>query len=123
MKKENRLLKNQDFKSVLDFKKCVSRETAAFYHKNNDLQHCRVGVSVSSKIGNSVVRHRIKRQVNSMLDKYVPVDEDGLVIGGNKVLTGRHTIDGEFTFELYEADWAVSIFSVIASAQRFYSKS
>lgn len=74
MKKENRLLKNQDFKSVLDFKKCVSRETAAFYHKNNDLQHCRVGVSVSSKIGNSVVRHRIKRQVNSMLDKYVPVD-------------------------------------------------
>lgn len=74
MKKENRLLKNQDFKSVLNFHKYVSRENATIYHKNNSLEHCRVGVSVSSKLGNSVVRHKIKRQVNSMLDKFVPID-------------------------------------------------
>ena len=42
--------------------------------------------------------------VISFVNKYVPVDNDGIVIGGNKTLTGRHTIDGEFTFELYEAD-------------------
>jgi ribonuclease P protein component len=34
-----------------------------------------VGVSVSSKIGNSVVRHKIKRQVVSMLDKCVYLDD------------------------------------------------
>lgn len=33
-----------------------------------------MGVSVSSKIGNSVVRHKIKRQVVSMLDKCVNID-------------------------------------------------
>ena len=76
MKKEYRLLKNQDFKSVLDYKRCVSRETVAIYHKTNNVKHCRVGVSVSSKIGNSVIRHKIKRQVNSMLDKCVPVDNE-----------------------------------------------
>jgi ribonuclease P protein component len=74
MKKKYRLLKNQDFKSVLDIHKSVSRENAAIYHKINDLGHCRVGVSVSSKIGNSVVRHKIKRQVTNMLDKCVPLD-------------------------------------------------
>ena len=74
MKKEYRLLKNQDFKSVLDYHKSVSRENVTIYHKNNDLGHCRVGVSVSSKIGNSVVRHKIKRQVVSMLDACVPTD-------------------------------------------------
>lgn len=71
MKKEYRLLKNQDFKEVLDNRKSVSRENFTIYHKTNNLSHCRVGVSVSSKIGNSVVRHKIKRQVVSMLDNNV----------------------------------------------------
>lgn len=74
MKKEYRLLKNEDFKKILDNHKCVSRENFTIYHRNNNLEHCRVGVSVSSKIGNSVVRHKIKRQIVSMLDNYVNVD-------------------------------------------------
>lgn len=69
MKKENRLLKNQDFKKVLDNKKYVSRENFTIYQKSNDLDHVRIGISVSSKIGNSVVRHKIKRQVSNMLIK------------------------------------------------------
>ena len=73
MKKEYRLLKNEDFKTVLDNRKCVSRENFTIYHKTNNLEHCRVGVSVSSKIGNSVVRHKIKRQVVSMLDNHVNI--------------------------------------------------
>ena len=74
MKKEYRLLKNQDFKEVLDKRKHVSRENLKVYHKTNDLDHCRIGVSVSSKIGNSVVRHKIKRQVVSMLDILLKLD-------------------------------------------------
>lgn len=68
MKKEYRLLKKQDFKAVLDFHKRVSRENFTIFHKKNDLKHCRVGVSVSSKIGNSVIRHKVKRQVISIVD-------------------------------------------------------
>ena len=47
---------------------------ARVFYKINTLGHCRVGVSVSSKIGNSVVRHKFKRQVTSMLDKCVPIE-------------------------------------------------
>ena len=35
---------------------------------------------------------------------YTPTDSDGIVIEGAKNLTGRHMINGEFTFELYDAD-------------------
>ena len=74
MKKEYRLLKNPDFKKVLDYKKCVSRENFTIYQRSNQLEHIRVGVSVSSKIGNSVVRHKIKRQVVNMLNKHLNVN-------------------------------------------------
>ena len=88
MKKEYRLLKNQDFKAVLDNHRGVSRETFKVFHKDNDLGHCRVGVSVSSKIGNSVVRHKIKRQVISMIDKCLDINKqvDLIVIVKNKYL-------------------------------------
>ena len=75
MKKKYRLLKNEDFKKVLDNHLGVSRETFKVFAKKNNLEHCRVGVSVSSKIGNSVVRHRIKRQVFSMVDKCVKLND------------------------------------------------
>lgn len=88
MKKEYRLRKNEDFKKVLDFHKYVSRENLTIYHKKNELSHCRIGVSVSSKIGNSVVRHKIKRQVVSMLDKCVKINDpyDIVVIVRKKYL-------------------------------------
>ena len=78
MKREYRLLKKEDFKKVLDKRQNVSRENLSTHYLKNEWSHCRVGISVSSKIGNSVVRHKVKRQVNSMLenilDKNTPLD-------------------------------------------------
>ena len=68
MKRKYRLLKNQDFKEVLDHKQSVSRGNYTLFYYKNDLGHSRVGVSVSSKLGNSVIRHRVKRQFVSMVD-------------------------------------------------------
>ena len=53
MKRKFRLLKNQDFKTVLDQRKNVSRGNYTIYYSKNDLNHIRVGVSVSSKLGMS----------------------------------------------------------------------
>lgn len=88
MKKEYRLLKNTDFKEVLDKHWCVSRENLKIFYKKNQLSHCRVGVSVSSKIGNSVIRHKVKRQTVSMMDKLVNTKHsiDLVVIIKNKYL-------------------------------------
>ena len=66
MKKKNRLLTNKYFKNVLDKKNSVSCGEFVIYAKKNDLNYVRVGISVSSKIGNSVVRHKIKRQISMM---------------------------------------------------------
>lgn len=71
MKKEYRLRKNEDFKKVLDKRQSVSRENFIVYHLKNDFQHCRCGISVSSKIGNSVIRHKVKRQITSMIDELI----------------------------------------------------
>lgn len=67
MKKKNRLLKNEDFKKVLDNKDSVSCGEFVIYRKKNALNYTRVGISVSSKIGNSVIRHKVKRQVSEMM--------------------------------------------------------
>ena len=92
MKKINRLLKNQDFKKVLDNKKSVANREYVVYIRKNELNHLRVGVSVSSKLGNSVVRHKIKRQINEMLKDCLDVNSsnDIVIIVRNKYLSNDY---------------------------------
>lgn len=80
MKKINRLLKNQDFKNVLDNKKSIANKEYVVYIKNNELNHVRVGISVSSKIGNSVVRHKVKRQINEFLKELIEINTNNDIV-------------------------------------------
>ena len=75
MKKENRLLKNKDFKAVLDNKTSAANKEYVVYSKENSEKQLKIGISVSSKIGNSVVRHRIKRQIDAMLKEMIDTQE------------------------------------------------
>lgn len=88
MKKINRLLKNYDFKRVLDNKQSLASKEFVVYKKKNDVGYIRIGVSVSSKIGNSVVRHKIKRQINEMLKDLIKTNQffDIVIIVRNKFL-------------------------------------
>jgi ribonuclease P protein component len=89
MKKENRLLKNRDFKVVLDARKSVACGEYVVYKKKNELSGARIGISVSSKIGNSVVRHKIKRQISEMLKEIFDLGQniDIVIIVRNKFLS------------------------------------
>lgn len=88
MKRKYRLLKNQDFKTVLDKRQNVSRGNYTIYYLENQLGHIRVGVSVSSKLGNSVVRHKIKRQFVAMVDNLLDssFSYDVIIIARKKFL-------------------------------------
>lgn len=57
------LKKNADFKEVYNNKKIKSDKRFVIYIKKNNFNYNRIGISVSKKVGNSVVRHRIKRLI------------------------------------------------------------
>ena len=67
------LRKNWQFRKVLKRgKKYISRHAVIFYFKNG-LPYSRFGFSVSKKVGNSVVRHRVKRL---FVESYRRMQED-----------------------------------------------
>ena len=66
MRKLYRLLKASDFKSVLDKRKCVVKNDCfSLYYAANNLTHARI--SASNKIGNAVIRVKVRRQVRAII--------------------------------------------------------
>ena len=63
MKHSQSLKKNADFQNVYKCGKSFANKYLVMYVKENDLSTNRIGISVSKKVGNSVVRHRVKRLI------------------------------------------------------------
>ncbi len=59
--KEFHLRRPADFRRVYDRRCSVSDSRLIVYGLANDLAHCRVGFSVSRKIGKAVARNRLRR--------------------------------------------------------------
>ena len=53
--------KNDEFKIVYQSGKSYANKYLVMYIHKNDMDKNRLGISVSKKVGNSVVRHRIAR--------------------------------------------------------------
>ena len=66
MKKENRIKKNEEFSRIIAKKHTVGNAVFLVYFDKKVLDHARVGISVSKKMGNAVVRNKIKRQLRMM---------------------------------------------------------
>ncbi len=83
MKAIYRLKKSGDFKKVLDRRQCAFKnESFSLHWDSNDLGHARIGLSVSSKLGNAVVRVRVKRQLRAQIDLISATDKpvDAVII-------------------------------------------
>ncbi len=63
MKFSESLKKNKDFKNVYNKGKSYANSLFVMYIFPNGTEQNRIGVSISKKVGNSVVRHRLKRQI------------------------------------------------------------
>ena len=57
------LKKNQDFQQVYSNGKSFANKYLVMYVLVNQLPKNRIGISVSKKVGNSVIRHRITRLI------------------------------------------------------------
>ena len=63
MRNINSIKKNCDFQTVYRTGKSYANKYLVMYVKKNDDGNSRLGISVSKKVGNSVVRHRITRLI------------------------------------------------------------
>ena len=63
MKFSESLKKNHDFQNVYKNGKSMANRFLIMYVLPNDLDKNRIGISVSKKVGNSVVRHHLTRLI------------------------------------------------------------
>ncbi len=63
MKFSESLKKNRDFQFVYNKRKSYANHYLVMYISENSKNGNRIGISVSKKVGNSVVRHRITRLI------------------------------------------------------------
>ena len=74
------LKKNQQFRFVYQNGKSYANKYLVMYVKENGLGKNRLGISVSKKVGNSVVRHRVTRLVRESYRLHEKVFNSGLDI-------------------------------------------
>jgi ribonuclease P protein component len=74
MKKINRLLSNRDFQKLIKNSKSFSNKAYIVFSQKNQLDHIRIGISVSTKLGGAVARNKIKRQVRMMVTQKVDLN-------------------------------------------------
>ena len=74
MKIINRIKASDDFATTIKKGKAQRNQSFVIHYRTNELNYARVGISVSSKLGNAVIRNHIKRQIRSMCDELIDYD-------------------------------------------------
>ena len=80
MKIFNRIKKSDDFLLTIKKGKAYRCEQFTVHKRSTNNGYTRVGLSVSSKLGNAVVRNKIKRQVRAMCDSLLDYTKQSLDI-------------------------------------------
>lgn len=62
-RKSERLRLRSDFSRVFAYRHSAGNDVFVVYAMENGLKWSRLGMSVSKKVGNSVVRHRVRRKI------------------------------------------------------------
>jgi ribonuclease P protein component len=96
---KNAIKKNSDFKKVYDNKSSFATKNLVMYIlKNGDTESNRLGISVSHKVGNSVVRHTLTRRIREIFRKNM----ENIVEGIDMVIVLRVGSDKVEFFKLEE---------------------
>ena len=93
------LRKNEDFRTCYKSGKSYANRFLALYVLPNGQEENRIGISVSKKVGNSVVRHRVKR----LIKESYRLHEEEFDGGSDIVVVGRRSADGASYQEIERA--------------------
>lgn len=69
--------KNEEFKKVYSLGKSKANKLLVMYILKNGTDSSRFGISVSKKVGNSIVRHRLTRLIRESIRLNLDVFESG----------------------------------------------
>ena len=103
MKIFNRIKKSDDFLVTIKKGKAYRCNEFTVHKYQTNLGYTRVGLSVSSKLGNAVVRNRIKRQLRAMCDSLLDYESssvDIVIIVRSPFLQGTYNSNKEHLFNL-----------------------
>ncbi|WP_152657454.1 ribonuclease P protein component [Oceanobacillus sp. CFH 90083] len=91
MKKQFRIKKNEEFQATFkNGNSFANRQLVIYYRKKEGQKHFRIGLSVGKKIGNAVVRNRIKRLLRASfqaLEQDIKPCYDIVIIARNQTKT------------------------------------
>ena len=90
IQRQYRLRKNSEFKKVYQHGKSAPSKYVVLYFKPNRRQKLRIGISVSKKVGGSVVRSRVKRILREAVRHHL----GEIVPGVDIILIARGAIKG-----------------------------
>lgn len=96
MKQTRHLKNNSEFKIVYNTGKSYANKYLIMYIRKNELDGNRIGISVSKKVGNSVVRHRITR----LIRESYRLSEENLFSGLDIVVVARTSAKGKSYSEI-----------------------
>ena len=95
MKKKNRIKKNDEFQAVFqNGKSNANRQFVVYQLEKAEQSYFRIGLSVSKKLGNAVVRNRIKRMIRQSITEL----KDEIDSGKDFVIIARKPC-AEMTYE------------------------
>lgn len=91
MKNINTLKNFREFGRVYAHKESFANKYLVMYVAPNQTTYSRIGISVSKKVGNSVVRHRITR----LIRESYRLNKDNLKYGYDIVVVARPAAEGK----------------------------
>lgn len=83
MKKQYRVKRNEEIEAIIKNHKSYGNKYFNIYIKENETNYFRYAISIGKKIGNAVVRNRRKRQIRSIVDNIVILEQpvDVFIVG------------------------------------------
>ena len=87
------LKKNSDFRRLYSRGKSAVNSYMVIYCRPNRENHCRVGYTVSTKLGNAVTRNRIRRRLREIYRLNLPALKSGYDI---VIVARRRCADGKY---------------------------
>lgn len=92
---------NEEFRRVYRSGKSFANKYLVMYVLKNDIQKNRIGITVSKKVGNSVIRHRVTRLIREAFRLNIERFKDE--IGMDIVVVARQTAKGRKYQEIESA--------------------